>query len=81
VTRAAEELGMTPGAVSRHVRALEAWKNRCSFVVRPAFADHSGRRPGDGPREGLDRIADEASGAKLRPVGAPVQTWPPEWSF
>jgi hypothetical protein len=32
-------------------------------------------------REGLDRIADAASGVKLRPVGAPVQTWPPEWIF
>jgi LysR family transcriptional regulator, glycine cleavage system transcriptional activator len=34
VTRAAEELGVTPGAVSRHVRALEASLEKPLFLRR-----------------------------------------------
>jgi LysR family transcriptional regulator, glycine cleavage system transcriptional activator len=34
VTRAAEELGVTPGAVSRHVRAVEASLEKPLFLRR-----------------------------------------------
>ncbi|MGY3494311.1 LysR substrate-binding domain-containing protein [Bradyrhizobium sp. USDA 4502] len=68
ITRAAEELNVTVGAVSRHVRALEARIGTTLFLRGPrglaltsagkAFADSAG--------EALDRIADAAEGLKLR---------------
>jgi LysR family transcriptional regulator, glycine cleavage system transcriptional activator len=68
ITRAAEELGVTPGAVSRHVRALEAHMEQALFVRRSTGLALTAA--GDGlaaaTRDALDRIADAASGARLR---------------
>ena len=68
VTRAADELSVTPGAVSRHVRALE------ERLGTPLFLRHStglllttaGEALARATREGLDRIADAASGVRMR---------------
>lgn len=68
VTRAAEELGVTPGAVSRHVRALEEQLGKPLFLRRPTglVLTTAGEGLAQAAREGLDRIADAASGVKLR---------------
>jgi DNA-binding transcriptional LysR family regulator len=68
VTRAAEELGVTPGAVSRHVRALEASLKNPLFLRRSTglLLTTAGEDLALAAREGLDRIADAASGVKLR---------------
>jgi LysR family transcriptional regulator, glycine cleavage system transcriptional activator len=68
VSRAAEELGVTPGAVSRQVHTLEA------HVGQSLFARHStglsltpaGESLAASARDALDRIADAASGMRLR---------------
>lgn len=68
VTRAAEELGVTPGAVSRHVRTLEEQLGKPLFLRRPTglVLTTAGEGLADAARDGLDRIADAASGVKLR---------------
>ena len=68
VTRAAEELGLTPGAVSRHVRALEAQLGKPLFLRRSTglVLTTAGEALAEATREGLDRIADAASGVRLR---------------
>ena len=68
VTRAAGELGVTPGAVSRHVRALEEQLGKPLFLRRPTglVLTTAGEGLAEATREGLDRIADAASGVKLR---------------
>ncbi len=68
VTRAAEELGVTPGAVSRHVRTLEEQLDKPLFLRRPTglVLTTAGEGLAEAARDGLDRIADAASGVKLR---------------
>lgn len=68
VTRAAEELSVTPGAVSRHVRALEEHLGKPLFLRRATgmALTTAGEALAQATREGLDRIADGASGVKLR---------------
>ena len=68
MTRAAEELGVTPGAVSRHVRALEEHLQKALFLrgatgLTPTSA---GEALALATRDGLDRIADGASGVRLQ---------------
>lgn len=68
VRRAAEELAVTPGAVSRHVRALEEQLGKPLFLRRSTglVLTTAGEALAQATREGLDRIADAASGLKLR---------------
>lgn len=68
ITRAAEELGVTPGAVSRHVRALEARIERPLFLRRSTGLSltTAGQALAEATRDALDRIADAASGVRLR---------------
>lgn len=68
MTRAAEELAVTPGAVSRHVRALEEHMGATLFVRRPSglLLTPAGEALAQASREGLDLIADAADGLKLR---------------
>lgn len=68
VRRAAEELAVTPGAVSRHVRALEEQLGKPLFLRRSTglVLTTAGEALAQAAREGLDRIADAASGLKLR---------------
>lgn len=68
MTRAAEELGVTPGAISRHVRALEAHMEQSLFVRRSTglALTVAGEGLAAATRGALDRIADAASGARLR---------------
>jgi LysR family glycine cleavage system transcriptional activator len=68
VTRAAEELHVTPGAVSRHVRALETMMGAPLFLRRSTGLrlTVAGEALAAATREGLDRIADAASGIRLR---------------
>lgn len=68
MTRAAEELGVTPGAVSRQVRDLERRMERPLFIRRA-----TGLEPTDAGAalavdfgEALDRIARSARGVRLR---------------
>jgi LysR family transcriptional regulator, glycine cleavage system transcriptional activator len=66
MTRAADELGVTPGAVSRHVRALEAQMEAQLFVRRAtgleltAAGEALSRAVGDA----LDQMAEAVSGAR-----------------
>lgn len=68
VRRAAEELAVTPGAVSRHVRALEEQLGKPLFLRRSTglVLTTAGEALALATREGLDLIADAASGLKLR---------------
>lgn len=68
VTHAADELAVTPGAVSRHVRALEAELGERLFVRHPGGLSltAAGTALAEASRDGLDRIADAASGVRLR---------------
>lgn len=68
ITRAAEELAVTPGAVSRHVRALEERLERPLFLRRPTglVLTTTGEALAQATREALDRIADATSGVRLR---------------
>jgi LysR family glycine cleavage system transcriptional activator len=68
VTRAADELGVTPGAVSRHVRALEEGLGKPLFVRKSTglTLTVAGEALADATREALDRIADATSGVQLR---------------
>src|SRR5262245_21500458 len=60
MTRAAEELGVTPGAVSRHIRALEEHLQKALFLRQPGglILTSAGEALAQATREGLDRIAD-----------------------
>lgn len=68
ITRAAEELNVTVGAVSRHVRALEARMGTALFLrgSRGLALTSAGKTFADSAREALDRIADAADGLRLR---------------
>ena len=66
VTRAVDELGVTPGAISRHVRALEAQMETQLFVRRPtglaltAIGETLSRRG----RRRADQMIEAVSGAR-----------------
>jgi LysR family transcriptional regulator, glycine cleavage system transcriptional activator len=68
ITRAADELNVTVGAVSRHVRALEARMGTALFLrgSRGLVLTSAGKAFADSTREALDRIADAADGLRLR---------------
>jgi LysR family glycine cleavage system transcriptional activator len=68
MTRAAGELNVTPGAVSRLVRALEADLDALLFVRRATGLELTpiGRAMADSAREALDRLAEAATGVRLR---------------
>ena len=68
ITRAADELNVTVGAVSRHVRALEARMGTALFLrgSRGLVLTSAGKTFAESAREALDRIADAADGLRLR---------------
>ncbi|MFC3231135.1 LysR substrate-binding domain-containing protein [Marinibaculum pumilum] len=68
ITHAADELAVTPGAVSRHVRGLEAELGERLFVRHAAglTLTAAGAALAEAARDGLDRISDAASGVRLR---------------
>lgn len=68
MTRGAEELGLTPGAVSRQVRALEIRMDAPLFVRRPTGLEltDAGAALAVELGEALDRIAEAARGVRLR---------------
>ena len=68
MSRAGVELGVTPGAVSRHVRALEENVGAPLFVRRAAGLEltPAGRALADGAREALDRLEEAITGVRLR---------------
>src|ERR1700748_156492 len=68
LTRAADELAVTPGAVSRHVRALEERMKTPLFVRRATGLEltASGEALARPVGEALDRIAEAASGVRMR---------------
>jgi LysR family glycine cleavage system transcriptional activator len=68
ITRAADELNVTVGAVSRHVRALELRMGTALFLrgSRGLVLTSAGKAFADSAREALDRIADAADGLRLR---------------
>ena len=66
ITRAADELNITVGAVSRHVRALEARMGTALFLRGPRGLTLTSAAFADSTREALDRIADAAEGLRLR---------------
>lgn len=68
ITRAADELNVTVGAVSRHVRALEVRMGTALFLrgSRGLILTSAGKAFADSTREALDRIADAAEGLHLR---------------
>lgn len=59
---------MTPGAVSRHIRALEEQLEKPLFLRRATglALTTAGEALARATRDGLDRIADAASGVRLR---------------
>jgi LysR family transcriptional regulator, glycine cleavage system transcriptional activator len=67
MTRAAEELSVTPGAVSRHIRTLEDHLQKALFLRLSGglILTSAGETLAQATREGLDRIADGAHGVKL----------------
>lgn len=77
VTRAADELGVTPGAVSRHVRALETRMGTPLFLRRATGLQptKAGEMLAGSVSEALDRIAEAADGVRqqrLRPLSVGV---------
>lgn len=73
MTRAAEELAVTPGAISRHVRTLESHLDQSLLLRRPSglVLTAAGASLAAAARDGLDRIAGAAEGVKrlrLRPL-------------
>lgn len=68
MTRAADELGVTPGAVSRHVRSLETRMEATLFLRRSTGLEltEAGATLADEVGEALDRIAEAARGVRLR---------------
>lgn len=68
ITRAAEELHVTAGAISKHVRALEARMGTALFLRGPRglTLTAAGRAFADSAREALDQLAAAADGIRLR---------------
>ncbi|MEZ5819229.1 MAG: LysR substrate-binding domain-containing protein [Xanthobacteraceae bacterium] len=68
ISQAANELNVTPGAVSRHVRALEADLGTPLFLRRATGLELTpvGRALAEGAREAFDRLAEAATGVRLR---------------
>lgn len=68
MTRAADELGVTPGAVSRHVRGLELRMETPLFLRRATGLEltEAGAALAGEVGEALDRIAEAARGARLK---------------
>ncbi|WP_226579283.1 LysR substrate-binding domain-containing protein [Acuticoccus sediminis] len=68
MTRAADELGVTPGAVSRQVRELEARMEAALFVRRATGLEptEAGAALAAELGEALDQIAGAARGVRLR---------------
>lgn len=68
ITRAAEELNVTPGAVSRHVRALENEMQTLLFQRRSTglALTMAGEALAASLRDALDGIASAVSGVRLR---------------
>ncbi len=68
MTRAAEELAVTPGAISRHVRALEDQMETRLFLrqANGLALTAAGSALAEATRKALDEIADAASGVRLR---------------
>jgi LysR family glycine cleavage system transcriptional activator len=68
ITRAAEELNVTPGAVSRHVRALEREMDTTLFQRRATglALTTAGEALALSLRDALDGIASAVSGVRLR---------------
>lgn len=68
MTRAAEELSVTPGAISRHVRALEDEMRAVLFQRRAhgLVLTAAGESLAAAARESLDGIANAVSGLRLR---------------
>lgn len=68
ITRAADELNVTPGAVSRHVRALEERMETALFLRRASGLEptKAGEMLAAAFAEALDKVAEAASGARLR---------------
>lgn len=64
MTAAANELNVTPGAISRHVRALEAQTETPLFLRRATGLEltSAGEELARSVGEALDRIAEAASG-------------------
>ncbi|MGE0423670.1 MAG: LysR substrate-binding domain-containing protein [Reyranellaceae bacterium] len=68
MSHAARELNVTPGAVSRHVRALEENLGNALFVRRATGLELTsvGRALAEGTREALDRLEEATTGVRLR---------------
>jgi LysR family glycine cleavage system transcriptional activator len=68
MTHAADELRLTPGAVSRHVRALETAMQTVLFQRRSTglVLTAAGEALAEASRDALDGIASAVSGLKLR---------------
>lgn len=68
MSRAAEELNVTPGAVSRHVRALEALMETPLFLRRATGLELTvaGEALSRSVGDALDQMAEAVSGARLR---------------
>ncbi len=68
ITRAAEELNVTPGAVSRHVRALEKEMQTLLFQRRSTglALTTAGEALATSLRDALDGMASAVSGVRLR---------------
>jgi LysR family glycine cleavage system transcriptional activator len=68
MTRAAEELAVTPGAVSRQVRELEERLDTPLFVRRSTGLEltSAGERLAVSASDALDRLAEATRGARLR---------------
>jgi LysR family transcriptional regulator, glycine cleavage system transcriptional activator len=67
MTGAANELLVTPGAISRHVRALEDQMDTTLFLRKPTGLEltQAGEGLARSVGEALDRIAEATSGARL----------------
>jgi LysR family glycine cleavage system transcriptional activator len=68
MSHAARELNVTPGAISRHVRALEESAGAPMFVRRASGLEltPAGRALAEGAREALDRMQEALTGVRLR---------------
>ena len=68
ISHAANELNVTPGAVSRHVRALEANLGTPLFLRRATGLELTpvGRTLAESAREAFDRLAEATTGVRLR---------------
>jgi LysR family glycine cleavage system transcriptional activator len=68
MTRAAEELTVTPGAISRQVRELEERLDVTLFVRRATGLEltSAGERLAGSASDALDRLAEATRGARLR---------------